>query len=321
MTRVRAGVRWSTLPLILAAVTVSLALASPAVAQEDPIEPPVTLDVHAFPDRPVPLGAPVQTALSATVGCDAMETPESTTTVTVETPDLPGFVDATLSPDVHTWTTDETRCSSVESQGPVELHTSIHARVIEQVPGFEAHAIPLEVTIVKQDPHEALDPRTYGPYEAKAAFETGYANRFEVRPDERVGPAGLDEDATFTGEVENLGNYATRFDLSVDAPGTIAVDGLDEAFVLGPGETQGWSLSATLDDEKPPKDMLSLTLIVETRADHASEAAGRTETVDLMMAFEDDQARQDVPGVSPLSMLLGVSLLAATRGGILRPLG
>ncbi len=315
MVLVDPGVRWSPSRVVLATFTLSLLLCSTGGAQDEHLEPSVNIETEAFPDWAVPHGAPVQTVLSASIGCDALETPESTTTVTVESPDLPGFVDLTLSPNVHTWTTNETQCSPLEEDDPVEISTLVHLRVIENVPGFEVHTLPLDITVAKQDPQEAFDPRTYGPYETEVTFETGFANRFEVRADERVVAAAIGEAATFQGEIENMGNHPTRFALSVDAPSEIVVEGAQDDLVIEPGETRSWSLEVALADPEPPLGMISFTLVAESSAEHASKLEGRTDELDLMVEFQGETRGQGTPGFVPVIVLAVLGFAAVTHRG------
>lgn len=308
---------------VLAALSIFISafvlLAAPvALAQEpgNPLEdpPPVQFEDQTIPDAIVPLATPGQAAIPIGVGCDGLETPDTTTTATITVATPPTSASTTVSPAATHWVSELGDCPS---EGTVhEGETLLNVRFDDTAPAFEPVTIHVEMMVEKMPPTNQ-SPRVYGPFEANVTAMPGYLERYDGSIDGPIQGGLADETVTFTGSIENLANGETRFDVSISqAPEGLQVDFEPAEIVLAPFEPGTFDVHVTYQDpaalEEPSAFDVTLDLVASST--HADGTEGSPSTLSFVAEFEPlDEGMLGLPTLGPLLFTVVLGLVAVLR--------
>lgn len=311
----RAGVQ-AALGIFISAFVL---LAAPlALAQEpgNPLEdpPPVQFEDQTIPDAIAPLATPGQVAIPIGVGCDGLETPDTTTTATITVATPPASASTTVSPAATHWVSELGDCPSEETIH--EGETLLNVRFDDTAPAFEPVTIHLEMMVEKMPPTNE-SPREYGPFEANVTATPGYLERYEGDIDEPIQGGLADETITFTGSIENLANGETRFDVSIgQAPEDLQVNIEPAEIVLAPFEPGTFDVHVTYQEpaalEEPSAFDVTLDLVASST--HADGTEGSPSTLSFVAEFEPlDEGMLGIPTLGPLLFTGVLGLVAVLR--------
>lgn len=311
---VQAALSISIFTFILLAAPVALAQ-EPGNPLEDP--PPVQFEDQTIPGTIVPLDTPGQAAIPIGVGCDGLETPDTTTTATVTVATPPASATTTVSPAATSWVSEVGDCPSEDIVH--EGETVLNVRFDETAPAFEPVTVNLEMMVEKTPPTNE-SPREHGPFEATVTATPGYLERYEVEIDEPIQEGVADETMTFTGSIENQANGETRFDVSIgQAPEGLEVDIEPAEIVLAPFEPGTFEVHVAYEDpgalEEPSAFDVTLDLVASST--HADGSEGSPSTLSFVAEFEPlDEGLLGIPTLGPfiLTGVLGlVAMIARDR--------
>jgi hypothetical protein len=291
----------------------------PVAAQQDPLAPEVTFpDVKV--DGPIDPGRAVNVLANAEIECQPDQAPESQTRVDFAASG-PSFTRVAMSPQTVTIPAQPEACAD---GGRHNVTTALLVQVESSAPAFESFAVDMAMNVTRGYPIGEAN-RTYGPYEAQASLETGFAPNVELTLDETRLALELGEQTSVEGSVENRANGQARVRLAAsDVLEGVTVSISPEQVELVPDESRPFTATVATNETSVARGQLGVTIeatLTSTENPDARETMS-DERLTLDMANgdgtepasvdgESDSNLVPAPGLVPIAAIAG---LAALRG-------
>lgn len=303
--------------VLVAVVVASLAAAPAGSAQPSPAEaaaPAVVFEDATIDGLVRPLGDPGVVEMPVEIGCDALETPQTTTEAYAAPGARPDGVNVVLSPATQSWTTAPGDCPS-PTQPSFTGTVQASASLSQDVPAYDPITVPLEMTVNKTPPEPAGENRSYGPYTADLTVTPGYFSLYNLRLDEKTLQTAPDETARFPITIDNFSNDATRFSLrTVEAPDTVEITFEPGEVTLGVDERGTAEILVELRDPGTfENEVASIEVEVTTASDTRPEHTGKASRQSVLVQFRGGPAGTPAPGAGAVLAVLGAAVLLAAR--------
>ncbi len=298
-------------------ITVLLFAAGIAAAQDpgNPLEdpPPVVFEDQTIQEPIVPLEDRDQAILSMGVGCDALETPETTTTATLSISNAPASASTTLSPASTSWVSELGDCPSedIVHEGEALLDVGFD----ETATAYETVTLQLEMMVEKLPPTNDT-PREYGPFIANVTVTPGYLEQHEVTIDDSTQQGIAGQTLTYQASLENLANGETRFDVSVQADEALSVEVDPSEIVLAPHEPGSFTVDVTHGAPDALEEPAAYDVDLEITPASTHEKGGDGDPTSLTVVAELEPVDEGVlgaPGPAVLALVSTLGLAAVAR--------
>lgn len=305
--------------VVVALVAGVALLAVPGVGAQQPEDagPSVRFEDRGLEEVVEPRGGAVEVEVPLEVGCDAAETPGTTTTALVDVVSRSPGVGADVEFTLVTWETEAGDCST-PGERPHETTLNVTVFAGREAPAFSQGEVSLLVNLTKTPPEDEAElEREYGPYQANLTFTTGFYPGYDVDVDEGLRMVAPDETAAFSVTIENEANDELAFEMEP----TLVPDGASfRAEPSAPTVPVGGTVEVDVFVE--PGDRVQWTS--ESRPVHVEVSGASVNHPDQTVPTSKVGFLLEVQGVSTLSgpatLLIPIGLVAIAVGvPVLRP--